>query len=132
MLLVSGAQPIKKRIAENVANEAKNGRRRQTPQQEEQNTFAKYKDIIPTFSGKGKDKPPVVLAPRARNYMDIVTRSIFTPQQGSGSFGGSEFPAEQAKDVYDGVRLTMISSSDYYGCLVARMHNLGNKDDTAC
>lgn len=131
VLLVAGAQPIKKRIAENAANEAKNGRRRQTPQQEEENTFAKYKDIIPTFSGKGKDKPPVVLAPKARNYMDIVTRSIFTPQKGSGDSGGSELAPEPAKDVLYGVRLTMISSSNYYGCLVARMHNLGNKDDSA-
>jgi len=129
VLLVADAQSIKKRMEENKVNETKNGRPRQTAQ--EADAYAKYKDILPTFSGKGTDKPPVVLAPKTRNYLDIVTRSIFTPQQGSGSTGGPDGPPEDRDVVLPFVRLTMISYSDYYGCWVARMHNLGNKNDSA-
>src|SRR5262249_53021769 len=56
---------------------------------------------------------------------------MFVPRLDTASSGGGGPTSEPPEVVLPFVRLTMISYSDYYGCWVARLHNLGNKDDSA-
>lgn len=125
VLLVTGAQKIDARIKENQANKGKGPSFPAAWQ-------PLAADILPTFSGKGKDVLPKVLAdPYRRNYLDIAGKNIFTPARGGPGIGATETPVEPLPDVLFAVRLTLIADSDYYGCRVARMHNIGNKDDSA-
>jgi hypothetical protein len=145
VLLVTDADTIDKRKEQNDKNSGKapappaaraQGNRPPAAQARgkapRQDASAKYDNILPTFSGKGKDKPPVVLAPppHNRNYADIAKKNIFTPLR-STSPGSGPDDVEPPSVVLPYVKLTHIAKSDYYGCLIARMHNMGNKDDNA-
>ncbi len=85
--------------------------------------IARRDGIFPKFTKTGKDHPPVVLA-ADRNYRDIARKNMFVPYDArpEGTDSG-----ENPNSVLVYVRLTMITRSPYYGCWVARMHNLGNK-----
>jgi len=88
-------------------------------------------DIFAKFTNKGKDKEPILLARPKGGYREITSKNIFSPPTSSS---GPERPDEGKELIAEltYVHLTMISYSDYYGgCWVARIHNRGNKDDTA-
>ena len=108
VLLVRGAEPLKKPGAKG------NGR----------------ETLLPTFTGKGKDVAPKILARPAGSYAEIANRNMFVPRAAETIIDTG--PPSEPKDEVDlYVQLTMLSASDYYGCWVARIFNKGNKDDSA-
>ncbi|MBI1917877.1 MAG: hypothetical protein HYS12_24545 [Planctomycetes bacterium] len=94
---------------------------------------SKRDGIFAKFTNKGTDKEPVLLARSTGRYQDITNKNIFFPPR--DPVPGADNPGQKEQDLINElkyVHLTMIWRSDYHGgCYVARIHNKGNKDDTA-